>query len=156
MALLGIGLKVATLPVIALGVGVGVDYGIYIYERMQHDMAEHGYGLRQAFYEAMSARHGRSIHRRDDGDRRWHLGLLRSSSRPTWASAGLHVPGERAGCDLPAARAGLLAGRGSRERPRPDLNEHLMDERCHCGSARETGRQTRVWRPVLVQASCSV
>jgi predicted RND superfamily exporter protein len=33
MALLGIGLKVATLPVIALGVGVGVDYGIYIYER---------------------------------------------------------------------------------------------------------------------------
>jgi len=56
MALLGIGLKVATLPVIALGVGVGVDYGIYIYERMQHDMAEHGYGLRQAFYEAMRQR----------------------------------------------------------------------------------------------------
>ena len=56
MALLGIGLKVATLPVIALGVGVGVDYGIYIYERMQHDMAEHGYGLREAFYEAMRQR----------------------------------------------------------------------------------------------------
>jgi predicted RND superfamily exporter protein len=34
MAQLGIGLKVATLPVIALGVGVGVDYGIYIFARM--------------------------------------------------------------------------------------------------------------------------
>ncbi|WP_345791830.1 efflux RND transporter permease subunit [Thauera sp. JM12B12] len=56
MALLGIGLKVATLPVIALGVGVGVDYGIYIYERLQHEMAEHGYGLREAFYEAMRQR----------------------------------------------------------------------------------------------------
>ena len=33
MALLGIGVKVATLPVIALGVGVGVDYGIYVFAR---------------------------------------------------------------------------------------------------------------------------
>ncbi|HJV27635.1 MAG TPA: efflux RND transporter permease subunit [Aromatoleum sp.] len=55
MALLGIGLKVATLPVIALGVGVGVDYGIYIYERMAHEMDE-GLPLREAFYEAMRQR----------------------------------------------------------------------------------------------------
>ena len=34
MAILGIGVKVATLPVIALGVGIGVDYGIYIYSKM--------------------------------------------------------------------------------------------------------------------------
>jgi predicted RND superfamily exporter protein len=34
MATLGIGVKVATLPVIALGVGIGVDYGIYIYSKM--------------------------------------------------------------------------------------------------------------------------
>jgi len=34
MALLGIVLQVSTLPVVALGVGVGVDYGIYLYERM--------------------------------------------------------------------------------------------------------------------------
>jgi len=33
MALLEIGLKVGTLPVVALGVGIGVDYGIYIYSR---------------------------------------------------------------------------------------------------------------------------
>ena len=56
MALLGIGLKVATLPVIALGVGVGVDYGIYIYERLQHEMTHTGLPLREAFYEAMRQR----------------------------------------------------------------------------------------------------
>ncbi|HEX9801116.1 MAG TPA: MMPL family transporter [Thermoanaerobaculia bacterium] len=33
MAMLEIGLKVGTLPVVALGVGIGVDYGIYIYSR---------------------------------------------------------------------------------------------------------------------------
>ncbi len=35
MASLDIGLKVATLPVAALGVGIGVDYGIYIFSRLQ-------------------------------------------------------------------------------------------------------------------------
>jgi predicted RND superfamily exporter protein len=35
MTLLEIGLKVSTLPVVALGVGIGVDYGIYIYSRFR-------------------------------------------------------------------------------------------------------------------------
>lgn len=35
MSLLEIGLKVNTLPVVALGVGIGVDYGIYIFSRFQ-------------------------------------------------------------------------------------------------------------------------
>jgi len=35
MALVGIGLKVCTLPMVALGAGIGVDYGIYLYSRMQ-------------------------------------------------------------------------------------------------------------------------
>jgi predicted RND superfamily exporter protein len=34
MTILEIGLKVSTLPVVALGVGIGVDYGIYIYSRI--------------------------------------------------------------------------------------------------------------------------
>ncbi|WP_299725612.1 efflux RND transporter permease subunit [uncultured Endozoicomonas sp.] len=55
MSLLGIGLKVATLPVIALGVGVGVDYGIYIYESLQHSLKQ-GHSLRESFYEAMYRR----------------------------------------------------------------------------------------------------
>ena len=55
MAMLGIGLKVATLPVVALGVGVGVDYGIYLFERILHEMEE-GKDFHQAFYEAMRQR----------------------------------------------------------------------------------------------------
>ena len=39
MAILGIGLKVSTLPVVALGVGIGVDYGIYIYSRLRSILA---------------------------------------------------------------------------------------------------------------------
>ena len=35
MQYLEIGLKVSTLPVVALGVGVGVDYGIYLFSRLQ-------------------------------------------------------------------------------------------------------------------------
>ncbi len=40
MALLEIGLKVSTLPVVALGVGIGVDYGIYIYSRFRSFLRE--------------------------------------------------------------------------------------------------------------------
>ena len=35
MAIVGIGLKVNTLPMVALGAGIGVDYGIYLWSRMQ-------------------------------------------------------------------------------------------------------------------------
>jgi len=56
MALLGIGLKVSTLPVIALGVGVGVDYGIYLFERIKHQMQDYGNALPEAFYEALRQR----------------------------------------------------------------------------------------------------
>ncbi|WP_432474665.1 efflux RND transporter permease subunit [Amphritea sp. HPY] len=52
MAVLGIGVKVATLPVIALGVGIGVDYGIYIYSRL-HSYLEMGHPLRLAYLEAL-------------------------------------------------------------------------------------------------------
>lgn len=40
MALLEIGLKVNTLPVVALGVGIGVDYGIYIFSRLQSQLKQ--------------------------------------------------------------------------------------------------------------------
>ena len=56
MAMLGIGLKVSTLPVIALGVGMGVDYGIYLFERIKHRMQEYGNALPEAFYEALRQR----------------------------------------------------------------------------------------------------
>ncbi len=56
MASLGIGLKVSTLPVIALGVGVGVDYGIYLYERFRHHLVAEGADIEQAFFEALRQR----------------------------------------------------------------------------------------------------
>tara|TARA_R110001592_G_scaffold112297_6_gene310413 strand:- start:13267 stop:15633 length:2367 start_codon:yes stop_codon:yes gene_type:complete len=54
MAVLGIGVKVATLPVIALGVGIGVDYGIYIYSSLEHYLRQ-GHSLRQAYFSALKA-----------------------------------------------------------------------------------------------------
>jgi hypothetical protein len=55
MPMLGIGLKVSTLPVIALGVGVGVDYGIYLYDRIEVHLEE-GKSLAVAFFEALKER----------------------------------------------------------------------------------------------------
>ncbi|HEV2039113.1 MAG TPA: MMPL family transporter, partial [Casimicrobiaceae bacterium] len=55
MAMLGIGVKVSTLPVIALGVGVGVDYGIYLYDRIEAHLHE-GLLLREAYYRALVER----------------------------------------------------------------------------------------------------
>ena len=52
MAVYGIGLKVNTLPVVALGVGIGVDYGIYIYNKLDIYLKE-GYDLREAYYRTL-------------------------------------------------------------------------------------------------------
>jgi predicted RND superfamily exporter protein len=52
MAVSGIGIKVATLPVIALGVGIGVDYGIYIYSKLEKYLLE-GKTLQEAYYETL-------------------------------------------------------------------------------------------------------
>jgi predicted RND superfamily exporter protein len=54
MAFLGIGVKVATLPVIALGVGIGVDYGIYIYSRLETFLRA-GLPLQEAYYETLKS-----------------------------------------------------------------------------------------------------
>ena len=48
MALVGIGLKVSTLPMVALGAGIGVDYGIYLFSRMQ-EFLHQGLGVRAAY-----------------------------------------------------------------------------------------------------------
>jgi predicted RND superfamily exporter protein len=52
MATYGIGLKVNTLPVVALGVGIGVDYGIYIYNKLDMYLKE-GFDLREAYYRTL-------------------------------------------------------------------------------------------------------
>ena len=52
MTTMGLGIKVATLPVIALGVGIGVDYGIYLYSKLEHYLRQ-GQSLRDAYFNAV-------------------------------------------------------------------------------------------------------
>lgn len=52
MARLEIGLKVSTLPVVALGVGVGVDYGIYLFFRLREYLRNGDY-LEDAMAQAL-------------------------------------------------------------------------------------------------------
>lgn len=54
MVALGIGVKVATLPVIALGVGIGVDYGIYIYGKLEEYLKE-GMPFADAYFETLKS-----------------------------------------------------------------------------------------------------
>lgn len=78
MATLGIGLKVSTLPVVALGVGVGVDYGIYLFERMKHSL-EDGESLVDAFHKALQQR----------GTAAMFTAVTMSISVGTWAFSAL-------------------------------------------------------------------
>jgi hypothetical protein len=58
MVYLQIGLKTSTLPVVALGVGIGVDYGIYLFSRLQTALRAGDYfedAMYTAFKETGSA-----------------------------------------------------------------------------------------------------
>jgi predicted RND superfamily exporter protein len=55
MTSLDIGLTVSTLPVIALGVGIGVDYGIYILSTMSYKLKE-GANVHDAYLAALKER----------------------------------------------------------------------------------------------------
>ena len=52
MVYLGIGMKINTLTVVALGVGIGVDYGIYIFARMREAMLQ-GKSLSESYFIAL-------------------------------------------------------------------------------------------------------
>jgi predicted RND superfamily exporter protein len=52
MVMLGMGVKVATLPVIALGVGIGIDYSLYILSVTLAQLRE-GKSLSEAYYRAL-------------------------------------------------------------------------------------------------------
>lgn len=53
MAYLQIGLKVNTLPVVALGVGIGVDYGIYFFSRFD-DFRKQGNTIKESYFYTLS------------------------------------------------------------------------------------------------------
>jgi len=52
MTFVGIGLKISTLPMVALGAGIGVDYGIYLYSRLQ-EFLRAGQPLEEAFRQTL-------------------------------------------------------------------------------------------------------
>ncbi|MGB4344581.1 MAG: MMPL family transporter, partial [Moraxellaceae bacterium] len=55
MVWLGIGIKVATLPVIALGVGIGVDYGLYIFSKLETLLREKNMSLQDAYLATLAS-----------------------------------------------------------------------------------------------------
>ena len=80
MAALEIGLKVSTLPVVALGVGIGVDYGVYVYGRIRLHLAE---GLDfAAAYERALASAGAAVAL---------TGLTLAAAVATWIAAPLQL-----------------------------------------------------------------
>ncbi len=78
MAVLGIGLKVATLPVVALAVGIGVDYGIYIYSTIQE-------GIRRGL--SLQLAYERTLHK--TGKAVVFTGIALGGSVSTWLLSGL-------------------------------------------------------------------
>lgn len=78
MTYLNIGLTVSTLPVIALGVGIGVDYGIYILTNMTQPL-RNGVPLRQAYEDAL----------RSTGSAVIFTGLTLAIGVSTWAFSAL-------------------------------------------------------------------
>jgi hypothetical protein len=78
MSVLGIGLKLSTLPVTALGVGIGVDYGIYKFSRLSHYI-RHGYTLDAAYVQTL----------RETGSAVIFTGLSLSIGVATWAFSPL-------------------------------------------------------------------
>ena len=78
MAYLGIGLKTSTLPVVALGVGVGVDYSIYLLSQMKSEMSK-GASRYQALYHALNV----------TGPAILVTGITLSGAILTWTLSGL-------------------------------------------------------------------
>jgi hypothetical protein len=112
---LDIGLTVATLPVMVLAVGIGVDYAFYIYNRLQMHLAQ-GEDIVTAFQQALrEVGRGHRVHRRDPVHRRRHLVLLGAEVPGRHGpAADLHVHGEHDHGHHPAAGPG-----GDDRRPDP-------------------------------------
>jgi len=78
MVLLGIGLKTSTLPMLALGVGIGVDYGIYIFARLRKAL-EAGEYFEDAMFAAL----------KDSGAAVVFTGLTLALGVSTWVFSSL-------------------------------------------------------------------
>ena len=129
MAFVGIGLKVNTLPMVALGAGIGVDYGIYLFSRMQ-EFLKRGHNVHYSYLAAL----------RVTGAAIFFTGVTLAICVATWVFSPLkfqaeHRPlmlrlmllGEHAGRDVVAAGARrLAAGRGGLVELRPPAQPLLV------------------------------
>jgi predicted RND superfamily exporter protein len=78
LTLAGIGLKISTLPVLAIAVGIGVDYGIYGYNRIQRYIRS-GRNVHDAYLQAL----------KDVGSATMFTGFTLSVGVSTWAFSTL-------------------------------------------------------------------
>jgi len=78
LTLAGIGLKISTLPVLAIAVGIGVDYGIYEYNRIQRYMAA-GRNAYEAYLQAL----------KDVGSATMFTGFTLAVGVSTWSFSAL-------------------------------------------------------------------
>lgn len=88
MAILEIGLKVSTLPVVALGVGIGVDYGIYIFSRLKA-FIDSGHSLQESYLKTLS----------ETGNAVLFTGITLSIAVSTWMFSSLKFQADM-GCLL--------------------------------------------------------
>ncbi|ACJ00801.1 efflux RND transporter permease subunit [Rhodospirillum centenum] len=78
MTVLGIGLKISTLPAAALGVGIGVDYGLYIFNRLQAYL-KHGLTFAEAYFRTLQ----------ETGSSVLFTGITLAVGTATWAFSDL-------------------------------------------------------------------
>ena len=78
MTWLEIGMTVSTLPVLVLAAGIGVDYGLYLYERIETHLRE-GLRMDDAFISAM----------REEGAAVVYTALTLAIGVGCWAFSGL-------------------------------------------------------------------
>ena len=84
MAEVGIGLKVATLPIVALGVGIGVDDSLYLLSVLRRHLAA-GEDLRSAWFHTLQ-RTGRAV---------VFTAVALSAAVATWLLSDLQFPADR-------------------------------------------------------------
>ncbi|MDB5972395.1 MAG: hypothetical protein JWQ90_4845 [Hydrocarboniphaga sp.] len=80
MSAAGIGMKVTTLTIVPLAVGIGVDYGIYVYATMKDALAS-GCRMQEAYYRTL----------RTTGKAVIFTGLTLSLCAATWLWSGLQL-----------------------------------------------------------------
>ena len=103
MAVRGVGLNINTLPVQAVGVGIGVDYAIYIVDRIRQELSAGRESGRGDPHGGSDDRNGGHVHRHDRGRRDRLLGVLepalpgRDGAAPDRADGDQHDCGGHAG-----------------------------------------------------------